>query len=362
MLYQEDEVLAALLAQGIVLGDPLTGYRINPYLDMPKSLAFSDVALKQGKNQCKSRLDAEIATEVARGLELNIPLIAANMSAVTNAHMCVALHAAGALGVLHRAWQVEEDYLAEVRKIRDRCHLVAASVGAGPDQVVLADKLLQNGANIIVIDIAQGYSDAVIETGRAIKKLPHGRGCWLIVGNTINPEMMYEVDSFADAVKVGIAQGSVCLTKHTAGCSEKQFTAIQAFKDISRKLGLPIISDGSIQEPGDFTKAIAAGANSVMAGGIFARCPESAADEVEVEVGGEIKKLYFGMASREAQRRWRGGVKPGTCPEGKTILLEMGEPVAALLERYSGALRSGITYAGATDIRSFQDMAKFVRV
>jgi IMP dehydrogenase/GMP reductase len=327
---------------------------------MPKSLSFSDIAIRQGKNKCKSRLDADIKSEVARGLELNIPLIAANMSAVTNAHMCIRLHQAGALGVLHRAWRTDEEYVAEVKKISKHCHLVAASVGVGPTQVVLANTLREAGANIIVIDIAQGYSDAVIETGRSIRKLPFGKGLWIIVGNTINPEMMYEVDDFASAVKVGIAQGSVCETRNTAGCTEKQFTAVQAFKDVSRKLGLPIISDGSIKEPGDFTKALAAGANSVMAGGIFARCPESAADEVEV--AGEIKKLYFGMASREAQRRWRGGVKEGTCPEGKTSLLDMGESVDALLERYSGALRSGITYAGATDIRSFQDLAKFVRV
>jgi IMP dehydrogenase len=237
------------------------------------------------------------------------------------------------------------------------------STGLGQQRRRTYDKpwlwpILVGTANVIVIDIAQGYSPAVIETGRAIKKEhPHVK---LIVGNTINPEMMYEVDSFADAVKVGIAQGSVCETKNTAGCTEKQFTAVQSFRDVSRKLGLPIISDGSIKEAGDFTKAIAAGANSVMAGGIFARCPESAADEVEV--GEETKKLYFGMASREAQRRWRGGVKPGTCPEGKTTLLDMGESAEALIERYSGALRSGITYAGATDVSSFQELVRFVRV
>lgn len=358
MLYKKDEVLDNLLAQGIIIGTSTTGYKINPYLEMPKSLSFQDVALRQGKNLCASRLDASIKSEVARGLTLEVPMMAANMSSVTSASMCIALEKAGALGVLHRAWRTEHQYVEEVCLIAEQCCNVAVSVGAGPEQVALAGQLAIAGANIIVIDIAQGYSPAVIETGRAIKKKrPHIK---LIVGNTINPEMMYEVDDFADAVKVGIAQGSVCETKNTAGCTEKQFTAVQSFKDVSRKLGLPIISDGSIKEPGDFTKAIAAGANSVMAGGIFARCPESAADEVDVD--GVTKKMYFGMASREAQRRWRGGVKKGTCPEGKTTLLSMGESVDSLLERYSGALRSGITYAGATNIVTLQDVAKFVRV
>lgn len=361
MLYHKDEVLAALLSKGIILGTAEGGYKVNPYLEMPKSLSFSDIAIGQGENICASRLDTNLRSEVARGLYLDVPLLAANMSAVTDANMCIELYRHGALGVLHRAWAKEEDYLAEVTKIAHKCSTVAASVGVGPAQVELAAKLMNRGANVIVIDIAQGYSQAVIETGREIKGLSENRGtAWIVVGNTINPEMMYAVDDFADAVKVGIAQGSVCETKNTAGCTEKQFTAVQSFKDVSRKLGLPIISDGSIKEPGDFTKAIAAGANSVMAGGILARCPESAADEVEVD--GVTKKLYFGMASREAQRRWRGGIKKGTCPEGKTTFLEMGESVAALLERYSGALRSGMTYAGASDITTLQDLVRFVRI
>lgn len=358
MLYKKDEVLEALLSQGIIVGTTKSGYKINPYLEMPKSLSFNDVAISQGRNKCTSRLDASIKSEIARGLILEVPLMAANMSSVTDVKFCAELERCGALGVLHRAWPHIDAYIGEVRKLSQLCSIPAVSVGAGLEQVHLANVLIKAGAKIIVIDIAQGYSPAVIETGRAIKrKHPN---ITLIVGNTINPEMMYEVDDFADAVKVGIAQGSACLTKNTAGCTEKQFTAIQAFKEVSQKLGLPIISDGSITEPGDFTKAVAAGANSVMAGSIFARCPESAADVVEDQ--GHLKKMYFGMASREAQRRWRGGVKPGTCPEGKTLLLPLGESVDLLLERYSGALRSGITYAGATNIKTLQDVVKFVRI
>jgi len=168
MLYKKDEVLEALISKGIVLGTAESGYRVNPYLEMPKSLSFSDVAIGQGKNKCSSRLDASVASEVARGLELNVPLIAANMSSVTNAEMCIKLQHAGALGVLHRAWPTKEEYVKEVQRIANHCHLVAASVGVGKDQISLAGDLCEAGANIIVIDIAQGYSDAVIETGRAI--------------------------------------------------------------------------------------------------------------------------------------------------------------------------------------------------
>ena len=95
-----------------------------------------------------------------------------------------------------------------------------------------------------------------------------------------------------------------------------------------------------------------------MAGSVFARCPESAAQTVEVD--GIIKKEYSGMASFKIQKQWRGKVS-NNCPEGKTIYLDLGEPVEALLNRYAGALRSGITYGGGKDIKTFQDNVRFVR-
>lgn len=350
-----------LKRKGLIVGDETIGYEVNPYLEMPKSLSFSDIAIMQGENVCSSRLDANIRSEVARGLYLEAPLLAANMSSVVSPEFCVKLYKHGALGVMHRAWPKgqEDNYIKQVKMISSQCSLTAASVGAGPSQVELAIRLVrEGGANIIVIDIAQGYSQNVIDTGRQIKRV-FGKDLWLIVGNTINTELMYKVDDFADAVKVGIGSGAGCSTKNTAGATLKQWTAVSNFRKVSKVLGLPIVSDGGISEPADVVKAIAAGSNSCMMGQVFARCPESAAEEVEV--GGEYKKVYFGMASTEAQKRWRGGLKPGTCPEGKTLLLDLGEPVERLIERYTGALKSGITYVGATDIKSLQELVEFVR-
>lgn len=155
-----------------------------------------------------------------------------------------------------------------------------------------------------------------------------------------------------------IVHNSVCETSMTAGCTEKQWSVIFKMKELSSKLGLPIISDGGIRLSSDFVKAIGAGANSVMAGSIFARCPESAAPKEDID--GICKHRYSGMASRKVQEKWRGGVKAGTCTEGKTVYLDPGESYGNLLERYIGALRSGITYAGGNDIKSFQDNCEFV--
>lgn len=333
-------------------------YYIDPEIilrSMSKSYGFEEIAIAQKKNKCRSRLDVDITSEVFRGIYREIPLIAANMSLVTNAEFCISLYKLGALGVMHRANNIDV-LKKEVEIIAKQCDIVCASIGVGNDQFDLCRDLIKSGANVIFVDVAHGYSDYVIDIGKKIKRtFPSVK---LVLGNTTNLNMLYEISDFADALKVGIANGSVCETKNTAGCNEKQFSSIFKFRQLSKEFGIPIISDGGIKEPSDFTKAIGAGANSVMAGRIFAMCPESAAPIVEEN--GCIKKIYAGMASRFVQEKWRGGLKKGTCPEGRVDHLDLGESAQDLLERYSGALKSGITYSGADNIESFQKNAEFV--
>lgn len=355
------DLFRKLLNNNILIWDKVEHkYDINPQAvlnSFEKSYGFEDLAIKQKKNICKSRLDVDISSEVFRETYLDIPLIASNMSTVTNADFCINLYNYGALGILHRAAS-DEWLVSETEKIANECKLVACSIGVGNDQLLLAKKLVDAGANILFIDIAHGYSDYCIDFGKLLKHtFPNIK---IVIGNTTNTDIMNEVDSFADAVKIGIAQGSVCETKDTAGCTEKQLSTVIKFKDISKKLGLPIISDGGIKKPSDFTKAIGAGANSVMAGRIFAMCPESAAETINLD--GTYKKIYAGMASRYVQNKWKNGIKQGTCSEGKKIYIDIGESVNDLLIRYSGALRSGITYAGGNNIETFQNNCEFILI
>lgn len=323
---------------------------------MELSLGFDQVAIKQKKSVCLSRYHVITRSEVARGLLLDIPLIPSNMSTVVNVELCIQLEKLGSLGILHRAMS-EDDQILSAKRLSKSCNNVAISIGTGRDQVWLAQRLTNAGANILVIDVAHAYCETVIETAAKIKECCPS--IILIVGNTVNEQMLYEVNDFADAVKIGCGSGSACETANTAGCTERQFSAVYKMKEISKKLGLPIISDGGIRQPSDFTKAIGAGANSVMAGSIFARCPESAAEEILIN--GVAKKCYAGMASRMVQEKWRGKVH-NDCPEGKTVMLDIGESVDKLLTRYAGALRSGVSYGGGKDIKSFQDAVEFIRL
>lgn len=337
---------------------------------MPVSYGFESISIVQEKNKCLSRLDANINSEIFRDTFRPVPLIASNMSTVVNSDFCIKLFKAGALGIMHRA-APDDVLVSEINKIAKECDIVVASIGIGSGQYELAESLIKAGATGICIDVAHGYSDVVIELGRKIKK--NYKDVKLIIGNTVNPNMVLEVCDFADALKVGIGQGAACTTKNTAGSTEKQFSAVYKFRYLAKEYGLPIISDGGIREPGDFTKAIASGANSVMMGSKFAACPESAAPLVEVKGDNKFipgadphiinyKKLYAGMASEYTQKQWKGGLKPGTIAEGKVVYLDLGDPVEKVIEAYSGALKSGITYAGAQDIKELHDNVKFIRL
>jgi IMP dehydrogenase/GMP reductase len=329
----------------------------NQILLLEESIGFEHIAIKQMKNKNKSRLDVDTSSEIFRNIKVNIPLIASNMSTVINGNFLSKILNLGAFGFLHRA-QDETKYIHEVQTLAKNHEYVPVSIGIGDTQYDFAKQLINAGGNVLLIDIAHGYSDEVIDLGRKLKtEYPHIK---MVVGNTSNTDMMEEVNDFADAVKVGIAQGLACETKNTAGCTEKQFSCNMKFKDISRKLGLPFISDGGIREPADFTKAIGSGANSVMAGSIFAACPESAADLVMID--DKPKKLYAGMASEYVQTLWKGGLKAGTCAEGGVRYLDVGPSIEKLLELYQGALRTGITYGGGTNVLSFQDSVQFVRI
>lgn len=354
-----ESIAFSLVKDNVIIFDKLTGkYSLNTnFLISENSYGFESISIKQKKNICNSRLDVNTSSEIFRNLKVDIPLIASNMSTVINSDFYTKIHKLGAFAFLHRALP-DNEYFEEVKKVAKECENVAVSIGVGDSQYELAKKLISLGANSILIDIAHGYSDTVINLGRKIKtEFPHVK---MIVGNTVNVDMIYEIEDFADAVKVGIAQGFACETKNTAGCTEKQFSASLKFKEISKKLGLPIISDGGTREPADLVKAIAAGANSVMAGSIFASCPESAAELVETKDG--FKKVYAGMASEYVQNDWKGGLKSGTCSEGGTRYLDVGLPVDKLLERYQGALRTGITYGGGKDVKSFQEVVEFIRL
>lgn len=182
-------------------------FSINPDIDIatiPKSLDFDDIAIVQKKNQCQSRLEACTESEIIKGIKVKYPLIASNMSTVINESFYEKIHKLGAFAIMHRA-DSDDNLISAASRLSKKCEWVAFSIGVGNGQFELAKNLINAGANVIVIDIAHGYSDIVFNLGKQIKtNYPHVK---LVIGNTTNTEMLLESHDFIDGIKVGIGGG-----------------------------------------------------------------------------------------------------------------------------------------------------------
>lgn len=247
--------------------------------------------------------------------------------------------------------------------------LVGAAVGVKGDYLERADALLEAGADIIVVDIAHGHSDNAINTVHMIKKaFPD---CELVAGNVATGEGARDlIKAGVDAVKVGVGSGSICITRVVTGSGVPQLTAVMDSVKVAREYGVPVISDGGIRTSGDVTKALAAGASSVMVGSLFGGTDESPGKTLVKN--GKKYKMYRGMASFYASlgRKYReegpsvvdSDDLNDYVPEGVEALVPYKGSVVEIIRQLAGGLRSGLSYCGAKTIGEMQKNAEFIRI
>lgn len=241
--------------------------------------------------------------------------------------------------------------------------LVGAAVGVTPDTLERAAALVEAKADVIVVDTAHGHSQGVLEAVKLLKKeLP---GVDVIAGNVATAEATRDlIAAGADAVKVGIGPGSICTTRVVAGVGVPQVTAIINCVEAARGSGVPIIADGGIKYSGDFVKAIAAGADTVMIGSLLAGTEESPG-AIEIYQGRSYK-VYRGMGSIGAMRagskdRYFQAGQQKLVPEGIEGRVPYKGTAADSIFQLMGGLRAGMGYCGAPDIASLQK-AQFVQI
>ena len=240
---------------------------------------------------------------------------------------------------------------------------VAAALGVRGGYLARAQALLDAGVDALVVDVAHGHADHTID---AVKEL---KATWpqaeVVAGNVATADGFRDlVEAGADAVKVGIGPGFACTTRQVAGVGVPQLTAILDCAEVARAAGVPLIADGGIRHPGDVAKAIAAGASTVMIGGLFAGRPESPGEVVRR--GGREYKVFRGMASLGAaaarlEIEGRGDALDQYVPEGEEMEFPLKGPVAKVVQELVGGLRSGMSYVDATTIPDCWDKASFVR-
>jgi IMP dehydrogenase len=245
---------------------------------------------------------------------------------------------------------------------------VAAAVGVRPGFLKRAEALLAAGADALVVDIAHGDSTNAVEASEQLRK--HFPGNWdLVVSNVATGEGAARlVDIGADAIKVGVGPGSICITRIVTGFGVPQLTAIADVA--SRAGGIPIIADGGIRASGDMVKALAAGAQSVMIGSMLAGTKESPG--MIVVRNGRRFKITRGMASLEAtmSRDQKVGARrvqsareyERVVPEGVEARVPYRGPVDDILYQLVGGLRSGLSYVGARTIEELQARAEFIQI
>lgn len=242
--------------------------------------------------------------------------------------------------------------------------LVGAAVGVAHDTLERVEALLKAKADIIGIDTAHGHSKNVIETTKAIKSaFPNAP---IVVGNVATEEGAEAlIKAGADCIKVGMGPGSICTTRVVAGIGVPQITAILDCAKAAQKYDIPLIADGGIKYSGDITKAIAAGADSVMLGGLLAGTEESPG-ETEIYQGRSFK-VYRGMGSLAAmdkgsKDRYFQEDEKKLVPEGIEGRVPYKGPIGETIFQLCGGLRSGMGYCGATDIASLKKRARFMRI
>ena len=239
-----------------------------------------------------------------------------------------------------------------------------AAIGATGDFLERAQELVKRKVDVLAIDTAHGHTGRVMQAIKTIKsKLPEVQ---LITGNVATYEAARELISLGvDGIKVGIGPGSICTTRVVSGAGVPQITAIAECARATREAGVPLIADGGIKYSGDITKAIAAGADTVMIGSLLAGTDESPGETILYQ--GRTFKTYRGMGSMSAMaqgssERYSQDPNSKLVPEGIEGRVAAKGPLGDLVYQLVGGLRSGMGYCGARNIRELQEKSRFLRV
>ena len=334
-------------------------------VSIKESLTFDDVLLlPQYSNILPS--ETNITLQLTKKINLKVPFLSSAMDTVTESKMAIAIAREGGIGIIHRNLNIK-DQTKEIIKVKKKKLFVGAAVGTTNEDVDRVRSLINNGCDLIVIDTAHGHSEKVLNTLLKLKKI--NNKIPICVGNIATGEAAKKLyNSGADIIKVGIGPGSICTTRMVSGIGVPQISAIMNVKKALKNKKIKIISDGGIKFSGDIAKALAAGADAIMMGSIFAGTEESPGKKFKIN--GKFYKQYRGMgsigamssgsANRYFQRNFKD--KSKYVPEGVEGRVEYKGNVSEIIYQLQGGLRSSMGYIGASDLNQIKKNAKFIKI
>ena len=331
-----------------------------------EGITFDDVLLEPAKSSVLPA-EANIKTKITKKISLSIPLISAAMDTVTESKMAIAIAKAGGIGVIHRNFTIDNQ-IKEIRKVKSKNLKVGAAVGAGELESKRALAIIKEKIDLIVVDTAHGHTKRVKEIIKIIKKNKNKKTL-LCAGNIATAEAAnFLANLGVDIIKVGIGPGSICTTRLVAGIGVPQLSAIINVKKGLRNKKVKIIADGGIKFSGDIAKALAAGADAVMIGSLFAGTKESPGKIIKKN--GKMFKIFRGMGSIGAMNKGSADRyfqtkqkdKSKYVPEGVEGFVKYKGPVDKIIFKLIGGLKSSMGYLGSKKVLNLRNKPKFVKI
>ena len=331
-----------------------------------EALTFDDVTLAPNYSEI---LPSETNTSIklSKNLTLKIPLISSAMDTVTEGSMAAAIAEKGGIGVIHRNLSIEKQ-IFEIKKVKQKKLLVAAAVGASSEEYRRAKKILKENLDLIVVDTAHAHTKKVSDIIKMILKIKPKKTT-LCAGNIATAEAAkFLIKLGVDAIKVGIGPGSICTTRLVAGIGVPQLSAIMNVKSGVGNRKVSIIADGGIKFSGDIAKALAAGADAVMIGSLFAGTDQ--APGKIIKKNGKLFKSFRGMGSigamnkGSADRYFQTKQKNSSkyVPEGVEGLVKYKGKVDKVIYQLVGGLKSSMGYLGSKKITHLRKKPKFYKI
>ena len=331
-----------------------------------EALTFDDVTMAPKYSEVLPS-DVNTETKLSNNLTLKIPLLSSAMDTVTESKMAIAIARAGGIGVIHRNLDIKTQ-IEEIKKVKRKKLLIGAAVGAGPHEIKRAEALLKEKIDLIVVDTAHGHSKKVAEIIKKIKKKKTNQTT-LCAGNIATQEAAkFLIKLGVDIIKVGIGPGSICTTRLVAGIGVPQLSAIMEVKKGVINNKTKIISDGGIKYSGDIAKALAAGADAVMIGSLFAGTKEAPGKLIKKR--GKLYKSFRGMGSVGAMNKGSADryfqIKQKNIskyvPEGVEGFVKFKGDVKDIIYRLIGGLKSSMGYLGTKKIVNLKNKPNFVKI
>ena len=352
----------------------MIGKTINALTEGGSPPSFDDVMIIPTYSEIRSRGEPDTRSFVTKDIELDIPIISSPMDTVTGSNMAFTMGSNGGLGILHRFMSKEEQALAIEDILRrnaastlPRLARIVPAIGIGRSEKKRFNYLYErfkDSLSAVAIDIANGDSSYMVEMIKWVEKETSGN-IPIIAGNVATGRGFVRLaEAGASAIRVGIGGGSICKTRIMTGIGVPTLASVadcyMARNKDSRYNDVSIIADGGIRYPADFVKSLAAGADAVIAGQIFAGTIESPGEVISLD--GRRVKVYRGMASKEVQDDKRGGLKPGTCAEGVSTHIPLKGKAYYVLDEFCGGLRSAMTYTNSYNLSDLRNNSRFIKL